>query len=92
MHNSKILRTFATKLQKLIRKSRISNRQSSFQGLRKIGQYTGGVTADIRSGIVATKAEPEPSANNQLYNLAGQKVNASYKGIVIQNGKKQLYK
>ena len=57
-----------------------------------IGQYTGGVTADIRSGIVATKAEPEPSANNQLYNLAGQKVNASYKGIVIQNGKKQLYK
>ena len=57
-----------------------------------IGQYTGGVTADIRSGIVATKAEPKPSANNQLYNLAGQKVNASYKGIVIQNGKKHLCK
>ena len=57
-----------------------------------IGQYTGGVTADIRSGIVITKAEPKPSANNQLYNLAGQKVNTSYKGIVIQNGKKQLYK
>ena len=57
-----------------------------------IGQYTGGVTADIRSGIVATKAEPKPSANSQLYNLAGQNVNASYKGIVIQNGKKQLYK
>ncbi len=57
-----------------------------------IGQYTGGVTADIRSGIVVTKAEPKPSANNQLYNLAGQKVNASYKGIVIQNGKKHLCK
>ena len=57
-----------------------------------IGQYTGGVTADIRTGIVATKAEPKSAANNQIYNLAGQKVNASYKGIVIQNGKKYIIK
>ena len=57
-----------------------------------IGQYTGGVTADIRTGIVATKAEPKPAANNQIYNLSGQKVNASYKGIVIQNGKKYIIK
>ena len=57
-----------------------------------IGQYTGGVTADIRTGIVGTKAEPKPAANNQIYNLAGQKVNASYKGIVIQNGKKYIIK
>ena len=27
-----------------------------------------------------------------IYNLAGQKVNASYKGVVIQNGKKFLQK
>ena len=57
-----------------------------------IGQYTGGVTADIRTGIVATKAEPKPAANNQIYNLSGQKVNASYKGIVIHNGKKFIIK
>ena len=57
-----------------------------------IGQYTGGVTADIRTGIIATKAEPKSAANNLIYNLAGQKVNASYKGIVIQNGKKYIIK
>ena len=57
-----------------------------------IGQYTGGVTADIRTGIIGTKAEPKSAANNQIYNLAGQKVNASYKGIVIQNGKKYIIK
>ena len=57
-----------------------------------IGQYTGGVTADIRTGIVGTKAESKSAANSQIYNLAGQKVNASYKGIVIQNGKKYIIK
>jgi serpin B len=57
-----------------------------------IGQYTGGVTADIRTGIVGTKAEPKSAGNNQIYNLSGQKVNASYKGIVIQNGKKYIIK
>ena len=57
-----------------------------------IGQYTGGVTADIRTGIVGTKAESKPAANSQIYNLSGQKVNASYKGIVIQNGKKYIIK
>lgn len=32
------------------------------------------------------------AANGNIYNLAGQKVNASYKGIVIVNGKKVLRK
>lgn len=30
------------------------------------------------------------NADGQMYNLAGQKVSASYKGIVIQNGKKRV--
>jgi GH35 family endo-1,4-beta-xylanase len=34
----------------------------------------------------------EPSSNDALYNLSGQKVNANYKGIIIQNGKKRLNK
>jgi hypothetical protein len=55
-----------------------------------IGQYTGGVTADIRSGIVSTKAEPKPAADGHIYNLSGQKVNTSYKGLVIQSGKKRI--
>ena len=38
----------------------------------------------ISSAVVAPKANP----NAPIYNLAGQKVSKSYKGVVIQNGKK----
>ena len=31
-------------------------------------------------------------ADDTIYNLAGQKVNASYKGLVIKNGKKIIKK
>jgi uncharacterized protein len=41
------------------------------------------------SGIKNVKAE---KINGARYNLAGQKVDASYKGIVIQNGKKFIQK
>ena len=41
------------------------------------------------SGIKNVKAE---KSNGAIYNLAGQKVDASYKGIVIQNGKKRIQK
>ena len=34
----------------------------------------------------------EPSSDDALYNLSGQQVNANYKGIVIQRGKKQVSK
>ncbi len=34
----------------------------------------------------------QPSAVHRIYNLAGQPVNANYKGIVIKNGKKILVK
>lgn len=43
-------------------------------------------TTDIQSIKVAK------STNNTIYNLAGQKVNTSYKGIVIRNGKKVVTK
>lgn len=39
-------------------------------------------------GIQADKAQK----NGVLYNLAGQRVDASYKGVVIQNGKKMINK
>lgn len=38
----------------------------------------------ISSAVVASKANPKAP----IYNLAGQKVSKSYKGVVIQNGKK----
>ena len=31
-------------------------------------------------------------ADGAIYNLAGQKVNASYKGVVIKDGKKYIQK
>jgi hypothetical protein len=41
-------------------------------------------------GIEAVKADKK--FNGAIYNLAGQKVNANYKGVVIQNGKKFIQK
>ena len=43
---------------------------------------------NISSAVVASKA----NTNAPVYNLAGQKVNKSYKGVVIQNGKKFVQK
>ncbi|MBQ6379074.1 MAG: hypothetical protein IJJ56_09810, partial [Prevotella sp.] len=42
------------------------------------------------TGIKNVKANK--ATNNARYNLAGQKVDASYKGIVIMNGKKFIQK
>ena len=39
------------------------------------------------SNITTSEADNAPA-----YNLAGQKVNAAYKGIVIKNGKKMIKK
>ena len=53
-----------------------------------IGQYTGGVKADVRSGIIATKSEAESSANNLIYNLSGQRLRQEpARGLYIKNGK-----
>jgi hypothetical protein len=34
----------------------------------------------------------EEAGNGQIYNLAGQRVDSSYKGLVIKNGKKAIQK
>ena len=41
-------------------------------------------------GIETVKANK--AFDGAIYNLAGQKVNANYKGVVIQNGKKFIQK
>ena len=57
-------------------------------------QFTGNsvtiVVEETETGITATKAAK--AENGVRYNLAGQKVNAGYKGVVIMNGKKMLQK
>lgn len=46
----------------------------------------------ITSGVEKVVAAPKFDVNAPIYNLAGQKVNKEYKGVVIQNGKKFLQK
>lgn len=66
-----------------------------FQGNSQIGfqQYTfypGKSKEDVTS-VEAVKTVAE-KANGARYNLAGQKVDNAYKGVVIQNGKKVVIK
>ena len=51
---------------------------------------TAGAIAGGETGISAVK--PAESANGAKYNLAGQQVDDTYKGVVIQNGKKSIQK
>lgn len=57
----------------------------------KISEYT---PTNPATGIeaITTKANNAWNANAQMYNLSGQKVDKSYKGIVIQNGRKFVNK
>ena len=44
------------------------------------------------TAIETIKADNQPVADGKTYNLQGQEVNASYRGIVIKNGKKYMNK
>ena len=53
-----------------------------------IGQYSGGVNADTRTGIIATKVQTGATANNQIFNLTGQRLSQPpTHGLYIKNGK-----
>ena len=52
------------------------------------GHFTRGGTTGIQQTIAPVKV----INNGAIYNLAGQKVNENYKGIVIKNGKKYIQK
>ena len=43
-----------------------------------------------RSSETAIKTVKATKSDDAIYNLAGQRVDASYKGVVIQNGKKRI--
>ncbi|MBQ7413914.1 MAG: hypothetical protein IJV09_00580, partial [Prevotella sp.] len=54
--------------------------------------YAIAVNGELPTGIQNIKAATKTIENNVIYNLAGQKVNENYKGIVIRNGKKYIQK
>ena len=45
-----------------------------------------------KNGTAIKSVKKADKADGATYNLAGQKVNASYKGVVIKNGKKFIQK
>ena len=55
--------------------------------------YSAIMFQDKAVGIsLLTEKRPERSGSDALYNLQGQRVDGSYRGIVIRNGKKYLVK
>ena len=44
----------------------------------------------VSDGTASVKVSKAVKADDVMYNLAGQRVDASYKGVVIQNGKKRM--
>jgi len=48
------------------------------------------ISSDITAGISSVEAEAETTA--PAFNVAGQRVDSSYKGVVIRNGKKLMQK
>ena len=55
--------------------------------LNQAGDNTGW---DVTTGV--QEIAPATVKTDAIYNLAGQKVDANYKGIVIKNGKKMFVK
>ena len=67
-----------------------SNWQIGFQGVKF---YKGKTIKDYTpSGIETVKTATAKKADAAIYNLAGQKVDAAFKGMVIMNGKKFINK
>ena len=55
----------------------------------KLGFYGFKFKEGVTNGITSVNANAT-SKSSEIYNLAGQKVSGSYKGIVIKNGKKYI--
>ena len=52
-----------------------------------IGQYSGGVNADTRTDIIATKSESKTRGKDQIFNLSGQRLSKEpVRGLYIKNG------
>ena len=58
--------------------------------VKKVEVYE--VRSGVRGNTTALKGIKAAKADDVMYNLAGQRVDSSYKGVVIQNGKKRIMK
>lgn len=56
----------------------------------KLGFYGFTFTEGASTGMEDTEVATVPDENAPIYNILGQKVDKSYKGVVIQNGKKYV--
>lgn len=56
------------------------------------GRYKAEEAAKVATGIKQTEAPAKAKATGTRYNVAGQQVNAAYKGFYIQDGKKKYSK
>lgn len=68
-----------------------SGRSATIVFMQEGAQLKVTVTQGEVTGIAAAKAGVK-AGNAQMFNLAGQRVSNSYKGLVIKNGKKMLNK
>ena len=60
--------------------------------IKKVQVYKINESNSKETGIEDVKAVNTKNVDGAIYNLAGQKVNTSYKGIVIRNGKRYMVK
>lgn len=65
------------------------NSQIGFQGYTF---YPGKSKEEVITGIESVKTVAAKNTNAAMFNLAGQKVDAAFKGMVIQNGRKFINK
>lgn len=66
--------------------------QTSGEGIKSIElQFDNGEVTGIVN-VSETTSTAQKGVNDAIYNLSGQRVDSSYKGIVIRNGKKYLVK
>lgn len=75
--------------------SQIAFRDYTFKVNETVANYTASPNGPVAPGVptaIMTVKTQTANTNAPIYNLAGQKVNNSYKGIAIQNGKKFVVK
>lgn len=69
----------------------VEGRTATVTFMQEGARLTVTVNQGETSGISVTKTDVK-SANGQMYNLAGQRVNNGFKGLVIKNGRKFMNK
>lgn len=72
--------------------SGVEGREATLVFMQPGARLTVTVTQGTVTGINATKASVKVEKTTPMYNLAGQRVNSSFKGLVIKDGKKVVIK